>query len=329
MALFDPAVLLAAAIAFCVVVYVLADGFDLGIGILFLVAPREVDRDAMMESIEPVWDGNETWLVMGGTFLFAVFPAAYYVILPAMYLPVVFMLFALIFRGVSFGFRVQATRFRRVWDVAFSVGSVSAAFCQGLILGGLIEGVPMRDGMFDGGPFAFVSVLGLLCGAGLVAGYALLGAGWLIWRTGGGTQVFGRDVAHAALLATMAMMVLVSGWTALTVPEVAARWFSWPNLAFLAPVPVVTAAVAVLLWRSLWGRHGPRPFLLSIGLFLLGFAGLVVSLWPYVVARRVTIWDGLNDPQSIAFAGVGVAVVLPIVLAYQAHAYRVFRRSPH
>jgi len=318
-------VLFAGAVAFCVVVYVLADGFDLGVGILFLLAPRSEDRDLMMASVEPVWDGNETWLVMGGTLLLATFPAGYYVLLPAFYLPVMFMLFALVLRGIAFTFRLQTVRFRWVWDLAFAGGSVLAALCQGFVRGGLIDGVPMRDGMFAGGTFDFVSLLGLVCGIGLVGGYALLGAGWLIWKTDGATQVFAREVAHAALILTAAMMLLVSGWSAWSVPEVAARWFAWPNLAWLAPVPIVTAAVLLTMWKRIWTGRDVEVFLLALVVFLLGFAGLVVSLWPYVVPRQVTIWDGIADPQTLVFVGVGVAIIIPIVLAYQANAYWVFR----
>jgi len=321
----DFQVLFAAVVAFCVVVYVLADGFDLGVGILFLVAPRDEDRDLMMASIEPVWDGNETWLVMGGTLLLATFPAGYYVLLPAFYLPIVFMLFALILRGIAFEFRLQTTGFRWVWDLAFAGGSILAALCQGFVLGGLIGGVAMQGGAFAGGPFDFLSVLGVACGVGLVGGYALLGAGWLIWKTDGGTQVFGREVARAALILTAAMMAIVSAWSAWTVPEVAARWFAWPNVALLAPVPVVTVLVLATIWRRLWRGPEAGAFLLGLAVFVLGFVGLVVSLWPYVVPRHVTVWDGISDPQSLAFIGVGVLVVLPVVLAYQGHAYWVFR----
>ncbi|QIB34227.1 cytochrome d ubiquinol oxidase subunit II [Ancylobacter pratisalsi] len=315
----------AAVVAFCVTVYVLADGLDLGVGIIFLVAPREEDRDLMMASIEPVWDGNETWLVMGGTLLIAAFPAGYYILLPAFYLPVMLMLFALIFRGVAFGFRLQARRFRYVWDIAFSAGSIVATMCQGLILGGLIEGVPVANGMFAGGPFSFLSLLGVLCGVGLIGGYALMGAGWLIWKAEGRTQIFAREIAHAALLLTAFMMALVSLWSAWSVPEVAARWFAWPGILALAPVPLVTLAVIVALWRGIWTGAEPRTFILSLVLFALGLIGLVVSLWPYVVPRAVTVWDGASDPQTLAFISVGLVVVLPIVLSYQAHAYWVFR----
>ncbi len=321
----DIHVLFAALVAFCVVVYVLADGFDLGVGILFLIAPRDQDRDLMMASIEPVWDGNETWLVMGGVLLLSTFPAGYYVLLPALYLPVVFMLFALILRGVAFGFRLQTVRFRRLWDFAFAGGSAVAPLCQGFILGALIDGVAVRDGMFAGGPLDFFSLLGLLCGVGLIGGYALLGAGWLIWKTDGATQVFAREVAHAALILTAVMMLLVSAWSAWSVPEVAGRWFTWPNIGYLAPVPVVTVATLAAIWRRIWDGRDTDTFALALGVFLLGFLGLAVSLWPYVVPRHFTIWDSMADPQTLWFVGVGVVIVIPIVLAYQGHAYWVFR----
>ncbi|CAO4185825.1 cytochrome d ubiquinol oxidase subunit II [Methylorubrum aminovorans] len=308
-----------------VALYVIADGFDLGIGILFLLAPRERDRDVMMQSVAPFWDGNETWLVLGAAGLWAAFPMAYYVLLPAFYLPIMVMLFALILRGISFEFRFQATRFQRVWDFAFAGGSLVAAICQGLILGGFIQGVAVENGHFAGGPFSFVSFLGLLCAAGIIGGYALLGAGWLIWRTDGPTQVFAREVAHSALLLAVAMMAVVSGWTALTEPRVAARWFAWPGNLWFDLFPMAAAGVAVLIWRGLWGRHDSQPFLLAVVLFLLGYAGLIISLWPNVVPYHATIWQAAADEATLEFTLLGVFVVLPVVLAYTAHAYWVFR----
>ncbi len=321
----DLALFFAAITAFAVVVYVLADGFDLGIGILFLLAPNDSDRDLMMQSIEPVWDGNETWLVMGGLLLYVGFPPGYYILMPAFYLPVMLMLFALIFRGIAFTFRFQTAGHRRVWDWAFALGSLSAAFAQGLILGGVVQGVPVVAGAFAGGPFTFLNVEGILCGLGLVAGYALLGAGWLIWKTNGATQTFGREAGRAALLVTAVMMAAVSFWTAFAHGDVAARWFGWPNIAFLVPVPLLAACVIVALWLSLWGARDARPFLLAMALFLLGFVGLVVSLWPYVVRPHLAIWDAASDPSTLLFAGIGLVIIMPIVLAYQAHAYWVFR----
>jgi cytochrome bd ubiquinol oxidase subunit II len=311
--------------AFAIALYVLADGFDLGVGILFLLAPRDEDRDLMMESISPLWDGNETWLVFGGTLLLAAFPIGYSVLLPAFYLPIMLMLFSLIFRGIAFEFRFQAGRFRRLWDFAFAGGSVLAAVCQGLILGGFIAGVPVENGGFSGGPFGFLTILGVLCSAGLVGGYALLGSGWLIWKTSGPTQTFGREVGHSALLLTVALMAVVSAWTALAEPEVAQRWFALPQSLPLALLPIGAVAVSVGLWRSLWGRQEALPFVLGIVLFLFGFGGLAASLWPYVVPRTATIWMGAADEATLRFIGVGVVVILPIVLAYLGHAYWIFR----
>ena len=193
------------------------------------------------------------------------------------------------------------------------------------MLGAFIGGIPVKDGLFDGGPFSFFSFLGLLCGAGLLGGYALLGAGWLVWKTDGSTQVFGREAGHAALLLAVLMMTLVSAWTALTQPEVATRWFAWPNILPLSLMPLVTAGVSALAWRSLWGKHDGRPLQLGMVLFLLGFAGLPVSLFPYVVPRSYTIWTGAADTATLRFVGIGVAVIVPIILAYLGHAYWVFR----
>jgi cytochrome d ubiquinol oxidase subunit II len=321
----EPSLLFALLALFAVVVYVLADGFDLGVGILFLLAPRNEDRDIMMAGLEPVWDGNETWLVLGGTLLWAAFPAAYYMLLPAFYLPIMLMLLALVARGIAFAFRFQAARYRRVWDFVFAGGSVLATFMQGLILGGYLGGVHIRDGMFAGDPFDAFTILGALCGFGLIGGYALLGAGWLIWKTDGGTQIFAREVGRAALLLAMAMMLVVSAWTAVSEPSVAARWFGWPNIALLAPVPIVTGLVGFALWRSLWSKHETRVFCLGLVLFLLGFSGLIVSAWPFLVLREVTIWNGIADVQTLRFIAVGLVIVVPVVLAYQGHAYWVFR----
>lgn len=310
---------------FAVVVYVLADGFDLGVGILFLAAPREADRDVMMASIGPVWDGNEAWLVFGGALLLAAFPGAYYVLLPAFYLPIIFMLFALIFRGIAFACRSQADRSRGIWDIAFAGGSFAAAFAQGLVLGGFISGADVQNGVFHGGPFSFLSILGILCGLGLIGGYALMGAGWLIWKADGPTQVFAREVGRAAIILTTIMLAAVSAWIAWSEPEVASRWFSWPNVAWLAPIPLISFAALVAAWRALWSGPDSRLFKLSLLIFLLGFFGLAVSLWPYIVPRHVTIWNGRTDPQTLWLVGIGLCFILPVVLAYQFHAYWVFR----
>ena len=320
----DLPVIFAMVVAFSVALYVLQDGFDLGIGILFLHAPGDEERDAMMNSIAPVWDGNETWLVMGGTLLFAAFPVVYALVLPAFYVPLTVMLFALVFRGVAFEFRFRARR-RKIWDWAFALGSGIAALMQGLMLGAFIDGLPVIDGKFSGNAFSFFSPFALASGFGVIAGYALLGATWLIFRTAGSTQQFARVAARWALLATLVFIGIVSLLTPLAHPTIAQRWFSLPNIAFLWPVPFATLALAVLIWRAI-----PRPpdwqaFAYSVALSLLAYAGLGISLWPYAIPEAVTIWEAAGAPDTLIFVGVGTAIILPLTLGYLAYAHWVFR----
>jgi cytochrome bd ubiquinol oxidase subunit II len=321
----DLPLLFALMMAFGVAMYVVMDGFDLGLGVLFPLAPGDADRDAMMNSIAPIWDGNETWLVLGGTLLIAAFPVAYATLLPAFYVPLVVMLFALIFRGIAFEFRFRAQRFRFLWDWAFTGGSALAAFCQGLVLGALIDGVPVEQERFVGGPFGFISGFAVVSGLGVVAGYTLLGAGWLILKTGGSTGAFGRRAARPALLVTLAFIVIVSVWTPLTHPQIWQRWFSLPNFLFLWPVPFVTALVAWVIWRSIRGSHDWVPFLFSIALFFLALSGLGISLFPYAVPWQVTIWQAASSTPTLEFVGVGVLIIVPIILAYLAYAHWIFR----
>ena len=321
----DLPLLLGLALAFGIALYVVMDGFDLGLGILFPFAPSDADRDLMMESIAPIWDGNETWLVFGGTLLIAAFPTAYAVVLPALYVPLMVMLFALVFRGIAFEFRFRAGRFRRLWDWSFSGGSAVAALCQGTSLGAYIDGIPARDGAFAGGPGTFLSAFAVACGLGLAAGYALLGATWLIFKTDGTTRGFGRAAARPALLATLAFIGLVSLWTPLTHPQIAHRWFGWPNIAFLSPVPIATALVAWGLWRAVAAERDARPFMLSVALFALGLAGLGISLWPYAIPYSTTLWQAASSPPTLAFVGIGVAVILPITLTYLGYMHWLFR----
>jgi cytochrome bd ubiquinol oxidase subunit II len=317
--------LLGFAVIFAIGLYVIMDGFDLGVGILFPFAPSDADRDRMMNSIAPLWDGNETWLVMGGTLLIAAFPMAYATLLPAFYVPLVVMLFALIFRGIAFEFRFRATRFRFLWDWAFCGGSTLAGFCQGMTLGGIIEGIPVRDGAFIGGTFDFLSLFAVASGLGLVGGYALLGATWLCLKTADTTGAFGRAAARPALLVMLVFIGIISLWTPVTHPAIAQRWFSWPNLGFLWPVPIATALCAWGIWRDIGAGREARPFFLAIALFLLGFLGLGISLWPYAVPYAATIWQAASSPATLAFVGVGVAVIYPIILGYLAYAHWIFR----
>lgn len=314
-------------IGVAVAIYVILDGFDLGIGILFPFTRNEADRDVMMNSVAPFWDGNETWLVLGGVGLFVVFPQAYAIIMPAFYLPVIGMLLGLVFRGVSFEFRWVAKPNHAFWDAAFWLGSTVAAFLQGVILGGLIQGINVVDGQYGGGPFDWLTPFSLLTGIAVVAGYALLGATWLIMRTAGPTHALGKRFAPPLLIAVLIGMGIVSLWTPYSVDRIAERWFSLPNFYFLWPIPVVTAILALLVWR--WLRHPQShdalPFLGTIGLFLLGYAGLVISTMPYLVPPHLTFWDTAADPASQIFFLIGTLFLLPMILGYTIFVYWIFR----
>jgi cytochrome d ubiquinol oxidase subunit II len=319
----DLALVAAGVIALGVLVYIVLDGFDLGIGVLFAVAPDAAARATMMNSVAPVWDGNETWLILGGAVLFAAFPLAYAVALPALYIPLMLMLLALIFRGVSFELRFKAEN-PRPWDFAFGLGSTIAAFAQGLLLGGLVQGIKVENGAFAGGPFDWLTPLGIAAGLGVVAGYALLGACWLVLKTEGVLQararIWGRWLTAAVLLAMGAVSLI----TPLDHPEVAARWFGGWNFVYLAPVPLAAALVALALWRTL-ARGERLPFFLATLLFVLGYAGIGISLWPYIVPYAVTISAGAAPRSSLVFTLIGVAAALPMVAVYTVYAYGVFR----
>jgi cytochrome d ubiquinol oxidase subunit II len=315
------AAIIAAAVAF----YVILDGFDLGVGILFPFTTDEKERDQMIASVAPFWDGNETWLVLGGGGLWVAFPRAYAVIMSALYLPVIVMLLALVFRGVAFEFRTVAVTSKRYWNFAFTAGSALAGFSQGVILGGLIQGINVQNGAFAGGPFDWATPFSAMCGLGVLTGYALLGATWLVMKTDGEVAERARQHAKPLLLAVLAFMALVSLWTPLAFPHIAERWFSLPNILYLWPVPLITALTALLLWRWLaQGRELP-PFLAAIALFLLGYAGLVISFFPYVVPPLLTIWDTAAAPASQRFMLVGTLILLPIILGYIVFIYWVFR----
>jgi cytochrome bd ubiquinol oxidase subunit II len=317
-------VIWAALIGTAVALYVILDGFDLGIGILFPTAQSESERDQMMRSIAPFWDGNETWLVLGGGGLWVAFPQAYAVIMPALYLPVILMLLALVFRGVAFEFRT-VSHSKSAWNFAFAAGATSAAFCQGVILAGLIQGIRVENGTFAGGALDWATPFALLCGLGVIAGYALLGATWLVMKTRGPIAERARAQAKMLLVAALVFMALVSLWTPYAFPEIAARWFSLPNILFLWPVPLVTALVAFGAWMALQkGREG-SPFAASIVLFILGYLGLVISRFPYLVPTSLTIWQTAAVPASQIFMLIGTLIFLPLALGYTALIYWLFR----
>ena len=312
-------------IAFAVAMYVLLDGFDLGIGILFTSAESDNWRDRMMLSVAPIWDFNETWLVLGGAGLFAVFHLAYAILMPALYVPILVMLIALIFRGVAFEFRFKAESSKHWWDKSFHYGSLVATFAQGLVLGAFVQGFASDGRRFTGGTWDWLTPFSLLTGAALVAGYGLLGATWCVMKTTGALELWARRQAMRFLVATLAAMAAVSLWVPFLGREIELRWFSWPNVAYLAPVPAATALVAFLLWRAVEANRRYRPFFLTIALFLLGYLGLGISLFPYIVPPGVTIWQAANTPSSQLFTLFGFAVALPATLVYTGYAYWVFR----
>lgn len=312
-------------IAFAVAMYVILDGFDLGIGILFSFAPSRHDRDVMMNSVAPVWDGNETWLVLGGGGLLAAFPGAYSLLLPALYVPIIAMLLALVLRGVAFEFRFKAERTRLLWDGAFAGGSALAAFAQGATLGAFVQGFELQRGTYVDGAFDWLTPFSVMTGLGLICGYALLGAGWLIRKTEGALQRWGFGAARAMLLPVVVFLGAVSLWTPHAEPAIAERWFALPNLLYLAPVPMTTAVVVVALWNELYREREAWPFALTVMIFLLSFLGLAISLWPFAVPRVVTIWEAAAQPDSQLFLLIGVVALIPIILIYTGYSYWVFR----
>jgi len=312
-------------IGFGVFMYVLLDGFDLGVGILFRAAPDDTSRDLMMNSVAPIWDFNETWLVLGGVALLAAFPLAFAIVIPALYFPVLAMLLALIFRGVAFEFRAKAETSRRLWDRAFHYGSVVATFAQGVVLGAFVRGFPVEGRQFAGGIFDWLTPFCLLTGIGLILGYALLGATWLVLKTEGELQEWARRQARWLTAGVLLVMGVVSLWTPFLHESIAQRWFSWPNLIFLSPVPIVTLGLALWLWRALARRQDVIPFIAAIGLFTMGYLGLAISLFPHIVPHTISLHEAAATPRAQAFLLVGTLFLLPVILGYTAYSYWVFR----
>lgn len=312
-------------IAFAVLAYVVLDGFDLGVGILFPFFPEKADRDQMTNSIAPVWDGNETWLVLGGGGLMAVFPLAYATVLPALYAPLILMLLGLIFRGVAFEFRFRTQRWRPVWDWGFFLGSTVAALTQGIALGALVQGIKIANRQYAGGWWDWLTPFTLLAGVALVIGYGLLGATWLNLKTAGPVQGRARRLALYAAAGTLVAIAAVSLWTPFLNPIYFTRWFQWPTAYFSAIVPLLLAVCAFGLWQGLTSGRHLQPFLSALGLFVLSFAGLGVSFYPYIVPGALTIKEAAAPDASLGFLLVGAAILVPIILAYTGYAYWVFR----
>jgi cytochrome bd ubiquinol oxidase subunit II len=324
---YDLTVIWALLIATAVFLYVVMDGFDLGIGILFPAVRGKPDRDVMVNSIAPVWDGNETWLVLGGGGLFAVFPLAYATILPALYMPLILMLLALVFRGVAFEmrFRVMSAGAQRWWDRSFSWGSYVAAFCQGICLGAFVQGIKVEGRAYAGGWWDWLTPFSVLTALALVAGYALLGACWLIWKTEGDLQARAYRSARVLAIVTVAGIAVISLYMLAFSGAFRERWLQWPGMLLAAPVPVL---VGVLAWRffiALEHRSQVTPFLYALGFFLLSYIGLGISMWPMIVPPAVTIWQAATYPSSQMFLLVGAAVLIPIVLVYTGFVYWLFR----
>ncbi|MCL7929232.1 cytochrome d ubiquinol oxidase subunit II [Halomonas sp. ATCHA] len=310
-------------IGFGVIMYVLMDGFDLGLGILYPFAPDDDARDVMMNSVAPVWDGNETWLVLGGAGLLGAFPLVYSVFLPALYIGVFLMLAGLIFRGISFEFRFKSSKNRHWWNRAFCWGSVVATFAQGALVGTYIQGFAVEDFVYVGGALDWLTPFTVLTGLGLMAGYALLGATWLILKSEGYVQAWAYRITPKLLFAVLAVFAIISLWTPLVSLEVRSRWLDQLHLIWV--FPILTLVCAGMLYRSVKREQEGLPFVMALGLFIFTYLGLIASKWPVIVPPDHTIWDASSAPESQLFLLVGVVFIIPIVVAYTAWTYWVFR----
>ncbi|MGV1795161.1 MULTISPECIES: cytochrome d ubiquinol oxidase subunit II [unclassified Rhizobium] len=321
----DLPIVWAGIIAFAVIAYVLLDGFDLGVGILFPLFTEKRDRDVMMNSVAPVWDGNETWLVLGGGGLLAVFPLAYATILPALYAPIIAMLLGLVFRGVAFEYRWRTQRGEFLWDWAFAGGSILAGFSQGVALGALVQGVPVANRSYAGAWWDWLTPFSVTTGIALVTGYGLLGATWLVMKTRGTLNEKSRIIATRACIGLIVAMGLISIWTPFLNAVYFDRWFSSPTVIFSVIVPLLVASCFAVLLHGIRKKRDAQPFIAALGLFVLGYIGIAISFYPFIVPGSVTIWDAAAPDSSLAFLLVGAVVLVPMILFYTGYAYWVFR----
>lgn len=313
-------------IGVAVFLYVLLDGFDLGVGILFPFAPTDQCRDHMMNSVAPFWDGNETWLVLGGGGLLAAFPLGYAILMPALYMPVIMMLLGLIFRGVAFEFRFKAgPAGRHVWDYAFHFGSMLAAFMQGIIVGTVVQGFTVSGRSYAGGAFDWVSAYSIMTGIAVIFGYALLGGTWVVMKTEGETQAWARKSASYTIFYQAIFLAAVSISMPVMNADIRSLWFSFPNIIFLFPIPLASLILLIVIWRDLHSDRESRPFLLSFALFFTGYIGIAVSMWPYVVPFTVTFHQAAAPPESQSLMLVGTVFLLPLILGYTGYSYYLFR----
>jgi len=308
-----------------VFLYVLLDGFDLGVGMLFNFAPDTRARNLVMNSIAPIWDGNETWLILGGVGLMAAFPLAFAIIIPAVYFPIALMLLALVFRGVAFEFRFRDAERKGFWDHAFGYGSLVATFAQGVVLGAFIQGFKVEGRHFVGSSFDCFTPFSALTGVALVFGYSLLGAGWLVMKTEGELQAQARKLGRRALIGVVVAIGIVSVWTPAVDADIALRWFTWPNIAWFAPVPLVTVGLAGLTWWAFGRDAEALPFIGGVGLFAMSYLGIAISLWPMIVPHHYTLWQAASSESTQAFLLVGALFLLPVILLYSGWSYWVFR----
>lgn len=325
----DLSLIWAGIIAFGVLMYVVMDGFDLGIGILFPFFPNQPERDVMMNTVAPVWDGNETWMVLGGAGLFAAFPLVYSAVLSALYMPIILMVIALIFRGVAFEIRFRAIRTKHLWDMAFIGGSFITALLQGIILGAYIQGITIVDQRFAGGALDWLSPFSVFTGFAVVVAYAALGCGWLILKTSHELQNDMYRLMPKLGLALLVIFAIVSLWTPLNNPVIAERWFSLPQFFYFLPVPVLVLWCTYAIWQACRNQQQARPFLYCLFLLGMAFSGFIISLWPMIIPPNITIWDAAAPRSSQAFTLVGAVILIPIILVYTALSYWVFRGKIH
>ncbi|SHF84659.1 cytochrome d ubiquinol oxidase subunit II [Vibrio gazogenes] len=322
---FDLSVIWFAIIVFATLMYIVMDGFDLGIGILMPFVNNKKHKDVMVNSVAPVWDGNETWIVLGGAALFGAFPLAYSVIIEALTIPLTLMLIALIFRGVAFEFRFKAVaNHLQFWDLSFMVGSIGTTFFQGIVVGAVIQGFDVENRVFVGGQLDWITPFPIFCGFALVATYALLGSTWLIMKTEGELQRSMFAFTHKALLAVVGALVMVSLWTPLEFPVIATRWFSTPNLFYLLPIPVITGLACLKMADAVKKHQERSPFVMALIIIILGFAGLGISIWPNIIPPNISIWEAAAPASSQRFMLYGAVSILPMILAYTFWSYSVF-----
>lgn len=310
-------------LAFVVLAYIIFDGYDLGVGILIPLMHSDQDRSQMLGSVR-LWDANETWLVLGGGGLFAIFPLAYSIIFPALYIPLIGMLLALVVRGVVSEFRWQNMQHRLVWDFLFFLGSLSAALFQGFILGSLVQGIEVVNNAYAGGPFDWLTPFSAMTGIALVVGYSLLGSTWLALKTQGELQQKAFALIKKICAAMVVMIGVVSIWTPFLRQDYFSRWFTWPEIIYVLPVPLLLLAAIATLFRAVNKQNTWLPFVAAISIFILSYIGLLISIFPYVVPESLTIWQAAAPMASQKFLLPGTLILVPIILAYTSYAHWVF-----